>query len=82
MSSYVEVTLYVNRSDTNIKSNREAGSVILKIAYGYNTEPHKPDPLVQLAGKAMDEFAKAGVPGAWLVDLIPSCTIPFLCGLI
>ncbi|KAH8696732.1 putative cytochrome P450 oxidoreductase OrdA-like protein [Talaromyces proteolyticus] len=49
----------------------EAGSVILKIAYGYSTEPHKPDPLVQLAGRAMDQFGKAGVPGAWLVDVLP-----------
>ena len=50
---------------------KEAGSVILKIAYGYNTEPHKNDPLVDMAGDAMNKFAEAGVPGAFLVDLLP-----------
>ncbi|OKL57715.1 hypothetical protein UA08_06907 [Talaromyces atroroseus] len=50
---------------------KEAGSVILKIAYGYTTEQHKLDPLVGLAGQAMDQFAHAGVPGAWMVDIFP-----------
>jgi hypothetical protein len=43
----------------------------LKIAYGYTTEPYKSDPLVELAGKALDEFAKAAVPGVWVVDMMP-----------
>ena len=51
--------------------SREAGAVILKMAYGYTTEPVKSDPLVELAGKALDEFAKAAVPGAWAVDIMP-----------
>ncbi|EEA29076.1 hypothetical protein TMatcc_002549 [Talaromyces marneffei ATCC 18224] len=50
---------------------KEAGSVILKIAYGYTTEQNGRDPLVELAGQAMDQFARAGVPGAWLVDMLP-----------
>lgn len=50
---------------------KEAGSVILKIAYGYHSEPHKSDPLIDLAGDAMDKFARAGVPGAFLVDIFP-----------
>ena len=50
---------------------KEAGSLILKIAYGYNSEPHKSDPLIDMAGDAMDKFAKAGVPGAFLVDIFP-----------
>jgi len=41
------------------------------MAYGYTTEPVKSDPLVELAGKALDEFAKAAVPGAWAVDIMP-----------
>jgi len=44
--------------------------VILKIAYGYTIE-QKSDPLVDLAGKSLDEFAKAAVPGAWMVDVLP-----------
>jgi hypothetical protein len=50
---------------------REAGAVILKISHGYTIEPHKDDPLIHLAGKAMDEFGQAGVPGAWMVDMLP-----------
>lgn len=50
---------------------KQAGSVILKIAYGYNSEPHKSDPLIDMAGDAMDKFARAGVPGAFLVDIFP-----------
>jgi hypothetical protein len=52
---------------------REAGSVILRIGYGYNAESHKSDPLIDLAGVAMDQFAQAAVPGAWLVDVMPFC---------
>jgi len=50
---------------------KEAGSLILKIAYGYTSEPHKNDPLIDMAGDAMDKFARAGVPGAFLVDIVP-----------
>jgi hypothetical protein len=52
---------------------REAGAVILKISYGYTVEPHDNDPLVDLARKAMDQFGQAGVPGAWMVDMMPFC---------
>lgn len=52
---------------------REAGTVILKIAYGYTAEPHEMDPLIEMAGDAMDKFARAGVPGAFLVDIMPFC---------
>ena len=52
---------------------REAGAVILKIAYGYTIEPHKHDPLVDIAKTAMEHFSIAGTPGAWLVDIIPAC---------
>ncbi|KAJ2990652.1 hypothetical protein NUW58_g2843 [Xylaria curta] len=50
----------------------ESGAIILKIVYGYTVEPHKPDPLVQLADKAMIQFAASTVPGSWMVDIIPS----------
>lgn len=51
----------------------ETGAVILKIAYGYNAEQHKNDPLIDMAGSAMDHFTKAAVPGAFLVDILPFC---------
>lgn len=61
--------------------SREAGSVILKIIYGYTTVPHGQDPLVELAGKTMAQFADAITPGRWSVDVFPfrefcvSCTL-------
>ncbi|KAJ5762459.1 uncharacterized protein N7511_005841 [Penicillium nucicola] len=50
----------------------EAGAVILNIAYGYRVEPFGRDNLVDLTNEALDEFGKATVPGAWLVDVIPA----------
>ncbi|KAH7139807.1 cytochrome P450 [Dactylonectria estremocensis] len=50
---------------------KEVGTVILKIAYGYTAEPFKNDVLIDIAGDAMDKFARAGVPGAFMVDMMP-----------
>ncbi|KAI3326720.1 cytochrome P450 oxidoreductase OrdA-like protein [Xylariaceae sp. AK1471] len=50
----------------------EAGAMILKMIYGYTIEPHRPDPLVQLADTALEQFSQSMVPGAWLVDIIPA----------
>lgn len=61
---------------------REAGSVILKITYGYTTEAHRRDPLVDLAREAVHVFADATTPGKWLVDVLPfraNTSIPFEC---
>lgn len=58
--------------------NREAGAVILNIAYGYRVEPFKRDPLVHCANVALDHFAKAARPGAWLVDVIPIRTYSYV----
>ena len=49
----------------------EAGSVILKITYGYNTTSHGHDPFVDLATDTMVQFAAATVPGRWMVDVLP-----------
>ncbi|CEL08495.1 hypothetical protein ASPCAL11644 [Aspergillus calidoustus] len=49
----------------------ETGAVILKIAYGYDIDPHGRDPLVALANEALENFSVAGTPGAWIVDTIP-----------
>ncbi|KFY34347.1 hypothetical protein V494_06846 [Pseudogymnoascus sp. VKM F-4513 (FW-928)] len=50
---------------------KEAGTVILKITYGYTAESHGPDPLIDLAGLTMKGFAEAIVPGKWMVDIMP-----------
>jgi hypothetical protein len=49
----------------------EAGTVIFKVTYGYQTRPDGNDPLVDLAGEAMEYFADATVPGKWHVDILP-----------
>ncbi|KAJ5602268.1 hypothetical protein N7510_011802 [Penicillium lagena] len=53
----------------HIRTN--AGAFILKVTYGYNVEPHGEDPLVGLAELALQQFSKAIIPGAWLVDHVP-----------
>ncbi|OOQ83920.1 O-methylsterigmatocystin oxidoreductase [Penicillium brasilianum] len=50
----------------------EAGAVILNIAYGYTIEPFHRDHLVHITNMALDHFAKAATPGAWMVDIIPA----------
>ncbi|KAF2260004.1 O-methylsterigmatocystin oxidoreductase [Lojkania enalia] len=50
---------------------KEAGSVILKITYGYTTEARGRDPFVDLASKTMAQFAEATVPGKFMVDILP-----------
>lgn len=44
----------------------------MKATYGYTTELHGADPLVDLVDEAMDQFSQAFVPGKWVVDLIPA----------
>lgn len=41
------------------------------MTYDYTTEPHKPDVLVELIERMMNEFSQAAVPLAWPVDLLP-----------
>ena len=52
---------------------KEAGAVILRVTYGYTPNAQGRDPLVDLAGKTMAEFAVASVPGKWAVDVFPFC---------
>lgn len=56
---------------------REAGSIILRITYGYITEPEAYDPLIDLVDKAMEDFAQVILPGGWLVNFIPMRAILF-----
>jgi hypothetical protein len=58
------------KTDTSF---RASGSVILKVAYGYTAEPLGRDILIDMAGDAMDKFARAAVPGAFMVDILPIC---------
>ena len=51
----------------------EAGAIILNIAYGYDIEPLGPDPLVDVADEALENFVIAAMPGRWMVDQMPFC---------
>ena len=55
-----------------LTSTREAAELILKATYGYTTEAHGADPLVDLVDEVMEQFSQAFVPGKWAVDLIPA----------
>jgi len=50
---------------------KEAGSVVLRITYGYTTVAHGVDPLVEVAAKSMHDFSISTVPGIWMVDYLP-----------
>ncbi|KAI0427566.1 putative cytochrome P450 oxidoreductase OrdA-like protein [Xylaria sp. FL1042] len=65
--------LHVLRSPENLVHHirKAVGAIVLKIAYGYTAEPHQDDVLINMVGDAMDKFARAAVPGAFLVDLFP-----------
>lgn len=46
------------------------------ISYGYFVQSDN-DPLVNIAEKAMQGFAKASEPGAFMVDRFPLCNFLF-----
>ena len=53
---------------------RNAGAIILKMAYGYNVTDEE-DGLVELVDQAVQGFNAASVPGAFLVDSFPACML-------
>ena len=64
--SLITTGLVLNRCDSN------AAASVLKMAYGYNIEQHKPDVLVDMVDQMMKEFSLAASPMAWAVDIIPA----------
>ena len=67
---YVRVLHY--RSSVVYNHPRTAGSIILRISYGYDVQDTD-DPFIELADKATDQFSLSTAPGAFMVDLIPAC---------
>ena len=51
-------------------------ATIIRITYGIEIEDHD-DPNVAVAELAMQHFADAGTPGAFVVDILPICTLTF-----
>lgn len=58
-------------------SGRTAGTVALKIAYGYKNENQEFKTLVKDTEDALHMFAIAALPGVFLVDTLPICEYPF-----
>ena len=54
-------------------STSNAGTIILKVAYGYTVKEGKEDPFVELADKVMHVISLVANPGAYIVDTIPAC---------
>ncbi|KAI0516774.1 cytochrome P450 [Xylaria bambusicola] len=50
---------------------RQAGTAILKMAYGYVAEPQGKDYLIHIVSEAMENFVHAAVPGAFMADIFP-----------
>ncbi|KAI1321957.1 cytochrome P450 [Xylariaceae sp. FL0255] len=48
---------------------KAVGTIVLKIAYGYNAEPHENDILIDMVHKAMSRLGRAAVPGTFMVDI-------------
>ncbi|KAJ0298403.1 hypothetical protein Brms1b_013410 [Colletotrichum noveboracense] len=69
--------LHVLDNPGNLKEHihKEAGTVALKIAYGYNADQFKKDPLLSKMNKVMDDFARSAVLGRYLVDFFPICKL-------
>lgn len=43
----------------------------MKITYGYSTEPHTADPLVDIIEQFMHQISLAYVPLSWIIDIFP-----------
>lgn len=59
------------KAEHQISQHSVVGAIIIKLTYGYTIDTKKPDRLIEIAEKALGQFALAIVPGAWLVDTIP-----------
>ena len=53
---------------------RTTGAIILMITYGYSLKEND-DPYLEVAEATMNGFNEVIVPGAFLVDMIPSCEL-------
>ncbi|RDB29742.1 hypothetical protein Hypma_013817 [Hypsizygus marmoreus] len=61
----------VNPDDLNQNLRKLAGGIIMQLTYGYEVQDGE-DPFVKLIEGANDNFIAATVPGAFVVDLVPS----------
>ncbi|KAI0347291.1 cytochrome P450 [Trametopsis cervina] len=57
--------------DIGVEIRRNAGAIILKLAYGYSISSSSPDPLVSAVNAAVETLTTSTTPGAWLVDVLP-----------
>ena len=55
-----------------------AGAIILMISHGYSVKEYD-DPIVDVVEAAVSQFSECVEPGAYLVDMVPLCKLPFPC---
>ncbi|KAF8624471.1 hypothetical protein AX15_005855 [Amanita polypyramis BW_CC] len=63
--------LLINPDGLEENIGRTAGSIILRITYGYDVKEGK-DPLLSAANQALEQFSLSAYPGAFLVNIIPA----------
>jgi hypothetical protein len=67
----VHLSTYIERS-----SLRTTGAIIIRMTYGYVVDPRPgQDPLIRLVASGVDLFSESTVPGRYLVDIVPICTL-------
>ncbi|KAF8574658.1 cytochrome P450 [Ramaria rubella] len=73
LTKYNELhTMHTRHEDFEQHSRNLSGATIMEITYGITTQPQG-DRHIETAEKAMAALVQAGVPGAFLVDIIPVC---------
>ena len=65
--------LYTKPNELSAHVRRNAGAVILKVAYGWTVETND-DYFVKLMEQAVQHMAEANAPGKWLVEDLPART--------
>lgn len=64
------VIFWLGRPLLNVLSQSNAGSTIMKLVYGIEIS-ERDDVYIDVAEQAVDGMAKAAVPGAFLVEILP-----------
>ncbi|KAI0145193.1 cytochrome P450 [Xylariaceae sp. FL1272] len=72
-SQVAHFLLHVLRNPDDLAKyvRRSVGATVLDIAYGYTAETDGDDVLINMVHNSMDNFARAAVPGAFMVDILP-----------
>ncbi|KAG2138836.1 cytochrome P450 [Suillus cothurnatus] len=62
--------MFSNPEQLQAHVRHTASAIILRISHGYEAKGNN-DPFVDLADRAVDQFSRSTVPGAFMVDIVP-----------